>query len=203
MNPKNLRSIGLVFALGLVVPAIQGCCCLGGSGGGSGSTGTCYPTGSTCIDFDGLTVGTQYENGDSFTEDGTLVRFGPFQWSNGTWTLGNTAEVDPGAQAGGSGNSMQLNNVNADFGVGCATRVSLHYGEYGGNVNLRINGELRNTGNFSTLNGATIGGATIAITLISAPGAHNEFATLEATGTITDFAIGGQELWIDDVCIER
>jgi hypothetical protein len=199
-----MRTFALAMGKALACVAIislAACNC--GQGGSSGGSSTCYPAGETCIDFDALALDTNYHNGDSLTEDRTLLMIGPFQWGNGTWTFGNMAEVDPGAKAGGSGNSLQLNNVDATFGVGCATKISVHYGEYGGNVNLRVNGDFRNTDNFSDLTNSSVGGANIVVTLISPAGEHNEFAVLEITGTITDFALGGQELWIDDVCITR
>lgn len=73
--------------------------------------------------------------------------------------------------------------------------LSLNFGEFGGNLNLNLNGEFRNFGNFSELNGQTIGGVAITV----ANGLGNDAGTLQLAGTIKSLAIGGQELWLDNI----
>jgi hypothetical protein len=41
------------------------------------------------------------------------------------------------------------------------------------------------------------------VTVAVVNGLGNDKGRLELTGTIDSFAVGGQELWIDDVCIEK
>ena len=43
-------------------------------------------------------------------------------------------------------------------------RTLLSYGEYGGNINLRINGDCWNAANFADLNGESVGGVTVFVT---------------------------------------
>ena len=71
------------------------------------------------------------------------------------------------------------------------------FGKSGGDINLEINGDFRNFENFSEINTSTIGGCTIEVT----NGLGNDAGTVKVTGTVTQFAVGGQELVIDDICI--
>lgn len=151
-----------------------------------------------CVDFEDLSVGTQYQFQDTFTDSDAVITVEAFQWANGTWTNGNYAQVDDRNRAGGSGLDMQTNNVNLrfDFGMLGVNGLTMALGEYGGNANLQVNGEFRNFGNFADLNGDTVGGATATVV----GGTGNNTGSITLNGNIQSFAVGGQELWIDDVC---
>ena len=79
----------------------------------------------------------------------------------------------------------------------------LRFGEYGGNLNLRINNDFRNFRNFADVHGTTIGGVNVNVL---SGGNGNDSGKIKFTGTIQDqgnwghLAIGGQEFWIDDLC---
>jgi hypothetical protein len=150
---------------------------------------------SANVSFDDLTAGTRYLPGTTFTSDGTDITVGGFTFSSGAAFPGIFAEVETGNLAGGSGLDMQLNNVTLDFAIAPSTSLTLAFGEYGGNVNLGINGILSNVEDFATLNGATVAGVLISVV----NGFGNDRGTLSLTGDINSFFIGGQELWIDDV----
>jgi hypothetical protein len=92
---------------------------------------------------------------------------------------------------------MIVNNIllKFDFG-GPVAGLALRFGEYGGNLNIDINGEFVNFENFADINGAVIGGVNVSVV----NGLGNDQGTLTLLGTIESFAIGGQELFIDDVC---
>lgn len=153
--------------------------------------------GHSASDFEDLTLGTTYHVLDTFTTSGVPVTVKAFQWSNGVWTNGGHTTVENGGRAGGSGNEMNVNNVNLDFGTPVSVSgCSLLFGEYGGNVNVEINGDFRNVFNFSDLNGLTIG--EVHVTVVN--GFGNDKGSLHLTGLISQFAIGGQELWIDPEC---
>jgi hypothetical protein len=95
---------------------------------------------------------------------------------------------------------VQVNNVNLSFDFAVPLReLTMNFGEYGGNLNIQINGVFRNFSNMAELDGTTIGGVGISVV----NGMGNDAGLLELTGRTTDFAIGGQELWIDDVCVLR
>ncbi|RME92164.1 MAG: hypothetical protein D6766_10520 [Verrucomicrobia bacterium] len=104
--------------------------------------------------------------------------------------------VDTSQQAGHSGQDLNLNNINARLTFrACMAELTLHFGHYGGNVNLEINGELANVGAPSDLDGKTLGGATIHVFMTDATKGR-----LQVVGIIETMAIGGQELWIDHIC---
>jgi len=152
-----------------------------------------------CIDFEDPPLNTVYKVGDTFNDSGVDIDVEGFQWSNSTWTLNGYVEVENGGQAGGSGQEMRLNNASLDFHFLTPwSGLSLLFGEYGGNLNIIINGTLKNFEDFIDINGATIGGVNVSVVNLPAP--DDDKGTLTLSGTIKAFSIGGQELWIDDVC---
>jgi hypothetical protein len=154
-----------------------------------------------CVVFDPLPLGSVYTAGAAFTEGAVVMKVGPFQWLNGIWTWNGYAEVDGGGAAGGSGQDLRLNNatVSFDFG-GPVTAIKCALGEYGGNINLEVNGALWNFDDFSKLPGTSLGGVSVTSTVTPTTFPTGEIGSLVLAGTITSFSIGGQELWIDDVC---
>lgn len=151
--------------------------------------------GRPASDFEDLILGTEYKVGDIFTTRGTPVTVKPFQYSGGGWTADGYTKVVNLGLAGGSDNEMNANNVNLDFGIPVSVSgCSLLFGEYGGNINVEINGDFRNVPDFSDLNGLTIGGVQVTVVDLG-----SSKGSLKLVGTINQFAIGGQELWLDDV----
>ena len=149
-----------------------------------------------CVDFEDLIVDTVYVVTDTFTDSGATITVKQFQYTGGTWTSDGTAMVDDELQAGGSGLDINCNNVNLNFDFGSPLNgLSLLYGEYGGNLNIDINGVFQNFDDFANIDGSTIGGVTVAVTDF---GGNKGKLTL--SGVINSFDIGGQELWVDDVC---
>ena len=106
-------------------------------------------------------------------------------------------EVGNRGLAGGSGNELQVNNINLafDFG-GPVAGLTLNAFDGGGNLNIEVNGDFVNFGQIGEIDGKEIGGVKVSVVPI--PGTRAVRVTLQ--GTINSFAIGGQELWIDDVC---
>ena len=150
-----------------------------------------------CIDFESLSLGTRFNVNATFTEAGVTIAAVDFQWSNGTMTSDGFTEVESGGLAGGFGQEMWVNNILLQFDFGEIVQgLTLQFGEFGGNLNVEINGEFVNFGAFSELDGATIGGVNVSVT----NGFGNNQGTLKLSGSIDSFAIGGQELWIDNVC---
>jgi uncharacterized repeat protein (TIGR01451 family) len=156
--------------------------------------------GAATIDFEDLPLGDEYEVGDTFTTSGIPVNVEPFQWSNGIWTSNGYTKVVNGGHAGGAGNEMVVNNVNLDFGFGTPIEsFSLLFGEYGGNLNIEVNGDLRNFENLDGIDGLTIGGVGVSVI----GGSGGDKGHLILTGAIEQFAIGGQEFYIDDVSFAK
>jgi len=148
-------------------------------------------------DFEDLPLGATYYVQDTFTTHGISVEGKEFQWSNGQWTREGYAKVVDQGNAGGSGNEMQLNNINLEFYFPNTptSGISLLFGETGGNLNLSVNGNFLNFENLADINGTTIGGVHVSVV----NGFGNDMGVLTLAGAINQFAIGGQELWIDDV----
>jgi hypothetical protein len=84
----------------------------------------------------------------------------------------------------------------------------IRFGEYGGNLNIAINGDFRNFNNFADINMSSIGGVAVEVTgglgndtgLVLLDGVINRVTLTPPgldTGGVTNFIIGGQELAID------
>lgn len=143
-----------------------------------------------CVDFDQQDSANSYAVGDTLTDNGVRVTFKDFFFSSGEPYSDGSASINPE----NIGNSMTPGNINADFAFTFPLeRLSFSYADGGGNVNLEINGILSNVGNLSELDGTTVDGVTISV-----DGIRAGVVTLE--GDITQVAIGGQELSIDNVC---
>lgn len=147
------------------------------------------------VTFDDLTLGTTYTPGDVFTSDGTDITVRDFVFSDGSPFAGGFTEVENGGLAGGSGQEMEVNNVNLAFGFAPATSLMMNFGEFGGNLNLTINGVFSNFSNFADLDGMTIAGVDVSVT----NGFGSDRGVLALSGLVNEFIVGGQELWIDDV----
>ncbi|MBN2243975.1 MAG: hypothetical protein JW793_14910 [Acidobacteria bacterium] len=152
---------------------------------------------SGCVDFESMMLGTEYNVGDTFTDSGADLSVLSFTWANGNPTSSGYARIDPALLAGGTGQGVWLNNVNLGIDFGCKVKgLTLLFGEYGGNLNIAINGDFRNFSNFADINGLNIGDVIVEVT----GGSGNDTGTITLTGVIRSFAVGGQELIIDTVC---
>ncbi|TKJ30797.1 MAG: hypothetical protein CEE40_03815 [Chloroflexi bacterium B3_Chlor] len=161
--------------------------------------GDCAPAPEVveCVDFEDLPLGTQYHVPERFTDSGVEITVRAFQWDNGDWTTDGFAEVSDTWDAGGSGHGMIVNNVNLDFDFCCTvSELTLKFGEYGGNLNIDVNGIFKNFENFADIDGSNFDGVTVTVT----DGLGNDTGTLTLSGPITSFALGGQELVIDEIC---
>jgi len=161
-------------------------------------TPTPTPVVLDCIGFEDLALGTRYHVPDRFMDSEVEMTVRAFQWGNGEWSTDGFTEVDDEGRAGGSGQEMWINNVNLDFDFCCVLEkgLTLRFGEYGGNLNIEINGIFKEFENFVDIDGANFDGVTVTVT----NGLGNDTGTLTLKGQIWSFALGGQELWIDDVC---
>jgi hypothetical protein len=152
---------------------------------------------SNCVDFEDPLLGAQYNVGDVFFDSGVQLTAVDFFWSNGNPAVGGYAEISNAGLAGGTGQEIQLNNISLDFAFPVPPdRLTLRFGEYGGNLNIKINNIFINFDNFADLNGLVIGGVTVTVV----NGMGNDEGELILEGNLQTFWVGGQELWIDDVC---
>lgn len=152
------------------------------------------------VDFEDLALGTTYIVGDSIATGGIKITTDPFQWSGGGWTSDGYARVGNSGMAGGIGLEMVVNNINLVFHPGGWGAATIDYGEYGGNLNIEINGAFVNFENFKDIDGMNIGGVLVAVVDYGTPGQCA--GRLYLTGPINTFSIGGQELAIDNVVLQ-
>jgi hypothetical protein len=159
------------------------------------------PLFAQAIDFEDLTLGQVYDldaatvaDPASFTTDGVGVTLSQFFFGGGGSTTNGFSEVGNSGNAGGAGNELEVNNVNLNFNFGQPiAKLEITFGEFGGNVNFTVNGDFQNAENFQALP-ANVGGAAYSVTATNTPGSR-----ITVDGTISSFAIGGQELWIDNI----
>lgn len=149
--------------------------------------------------WDDLVVGDTYFTGMSLISDGVAVNFACFEWTPPAGsTCNGKAVVFDRLDACGFNYDLNLNNINAvmDFAgsTGPQTDLRVLYGEYGGNINLAVNGDFANAEDFIDLDGTTLGGVTIKV-YPNGPGAP--CGVILFAGITEKLAIGGQELWID------
>ncbi len=153
-----------------------------------------------CIDYEMLALGKTFVVGDTFMDSGHWHTVRPFQWSDGKWTNSGRVQVTGNNQAGHVGQELTINNANVQLHLPNPVEdITLHFGEYGGNLNIRINGDFRNFDDMQDINGAVIGGVSVTVT----GGNGNDKGTLTLKGTIHEFMIGGQEFHIDHICIGK
>lgn len=144
------------------------------------------------LEFEDLTTNTDYNNGTTFATDGVTVNVVDFYFSNGDPYSGGSAFVaDPAID---SGKGLCMGNVNLEFEFDPATTIAFEYAEFGGNVNLTVNGILLNEDDFLDMHGSN---AVPGVTIDVNDSMNEGIVTL--TGNITEFCVGGQELCIDNV----
>lgn len=153
-----------------------------------------------CVDFEDPALGSTYAVGTALVDSGQSMTFAAFQLVTGGYATGGYGQIAvPGwCEAGGSGQELVLNNINVQFDFpSLEDGVVIQFGEYGGNVNVNINGDFRNELNFSSVSGS-VGGVVVSCAGAGCNGAGQ--GTLYLVGTVTSLSIGGQEFCIDDVC---
>lgn len=152
-----------------------------------------------CLKFSDLNAGASYSVGETITTSGKNIVVERFQWGDGVWTSSGTARVDTRNYAGGSGHDLNARNVNLHFLLDYPLeKLAFSFGELGGNNNISVNGDFRNVNDLVSLDGSVVGGVQIIVT--ASQEGNNWYGEMVLEGTINDFTIGGQELWIDDIC---
>ena len=148
-----------------------------------------------CATFEGQTVGAQVVSGDTLIDNGIPIAIGDF--NAGRVITSNFGRIDDGLMAGGLGLDIEVNNVTLAFGFPYPLEgVTLTFGDYGGTINLVIDGELLIRGSVAALAGTSASGVLIEVEQFD----PSPTGTVALSGDIDEFGIGGQELWIDEVC---
>ncbi len=153
--------------------------------------------GPTCVSF-GL-QSANHHVGDTFVDGGQTFQAVPHIWADNTVFAGGTLGIVGTTLAGGTANEIKLNNIGISTTFASAMySVSFKFGEYGGNINLRVNGALANFADFNDIDGTMIGGALASVV----NGFGNDMGSVTLNGSVTQLSVSGQELWIDDLCFE-
>ena len=164
-------------------------------------TVSCVPLPSTdedgnqaCLHFEDKNVGDLFDVGNAFTTGEVEIRV-----EQGTWSSSGRLRIDNRGYARGSGRDLNLGNANAHFMLPYpVTSIELVFGELGGDNKISINGTLQEPRDLVELNGTVIDGVSVFV--FAVPEGNNWHGTVVLQGAIQDFALGGQELWIDEVC---
>jgi hypothetical protein len=166
----------------------------------------CRPPKVRCVDFGpppallteyGTPVG-QSPGAPAFTQSGIPVFVDTFQWGGGGTTFGS-ARIEAASAGFGTGQVIRVNNINLEFDLAAAPGpvVTFAFLDLGGIENLTVNG-IRHLGEFTTAP-TSLGGVTVSVAVTPVPGGKRGKVTL--TGNVQKLGIGGQELWLDDVCV--
>lgn len=155
-----------------------------------------------CKRFSDLTPATRYKVGDVIKTSKSEIVVEKFQWNSGTWVTSGEAIVDTRTYSHGSGKDINIKNVNLNFKLNYPlSKITLKFGELGGNNNIKINNTFKNVPDLIELNGTTIDG--VLINIDAAKQGNNWYGAMEFRGNLNSFSIGGQELWIDDLCYKK
>jgi concanavalin A-like lectin/glucanase superfamily protein len=160
-----------------------------------------------CVDFEPpIAVGTQY-GAPAGQPSGTVVittnaiAVAVADFEVGGNTFFDSASVVAAPPALGTGQVLQVNNISLDvdfsalpFAVG---EVRFDYLDLGGTENLGVNGSSVFAGELASAP-ASVGGVAVSVT--ASPVAGGTRGTVVLTGSVTSLRVGGQELWIDNIC---
>ena len=160
-----------------------------------------------CVNFESpLSIGETYGRpagqriGDlAFIEDNIHVTVDNF-YTRGQTVYFEYAEILSPPSGFGSGQSIHATNINLRFDFSSlgypVTRASFQYQDMGGLVNLATD-DVAFRGELSEYAGS-LGLASVEVTSTLVDG--GERGTVVLTGAMDGIIIGGENIWIDDVC---
>ena len=147
--------------------------------------------------FEDLQLGTMYVNEDSFTTGDYTHYVKHFTWSDGTETVKGSVSVENGGMACSFNNELHYNNATTHIertDGDWMNNMSFKFGEWGGNLNMEINGDFKNFENMLDIDGVTIGGVLVTVDW---GGGGNDCGQVSFTGDMSYIRMGGQEYWVD------
>ena len=154
-----------------------------------------------CIDFEDAFDGAQLTPNTTMLEDRVgfqaVIVGESFTAMDGTVIANGNAQIGTSGNSGGNGQDLGLFGITVGFDFGrTLSGLALNFGEFGGNINVEVNGDFRVVENFHDLNGLDVGGVRLIVT----GGNGNDQGVFQVNGEVRSFKIGGQELWIDQIC---
>ncbi len=170
-----------------------------------GAAGPCL----YAVDYETLPMGNTYGTpaghspGDwAFNEGGIDVYVVDFD--AGGIILFNEMTVVPGFGPLGPIQVMKVDNISQLFDLAplgiTTTEVSFEYIDFGGTENLAINGSPLQIGDLHTFSGMTLGGVYVSV--VTWPFGLGVYGEVTLTGNVQTLQVGGQEFWMDDVCVK-
>jgi hypothetical protein len=152
-----------------------------------------------CVTFTDQTPQMEYGVGDVITSSGIEIAVEKFQRADGTWSTDGKVVVDTRNYSKGSGNDLNTRAANVRFMFDYPINgIKLKFGELGGYNNIHVNNEFQFVEDLVSLDNTTIGGVQVKIDAVQQ--GNNWYGRMTLDGTINGFMIGGQELWLDDIC---
>jgi FlgD Ig-like domain len=164
------------------------------------------------VDHESLTLGKTWDGssvspGDwIFNENGIDVTIHELDW--GTGGLGfNFCRVEtPIVVDFGYNHVMNLNNVCNRYHINSlaipVASVTFEYLDLGGTENLQVNGATLFVGNLPSFPNNVAPGVTMIVNTFPV-GIGGERAVVELYGDVQDLLVGGQEFYIDDICVNK
>ena len=153
--------------------------------------------------WDNAALGSVYSCGDSIYPNGVLTKFYQIIDCNG-WSHCGSAQVVQGGPPCNVDQRLNLNNIAVSFEFaafsGPEDNLFMTFGQYGGFMNISINGSRRVCfTQMGQLDGQTLGGVTMQVT----NGFGNGCGTIAFIGTVDSLLLAGQEYWIDGICVPQ
>jgi hypothetical protein len=154
-----------------------------------------------CYSAESVPDGMSYHVRNGIVAPDHAIRFVSFTTPDGQ-SLEGTAKVTSRNVNGTIVKGVELTRiaVRHDATASPAT-VVIQFADFGGGVNLRINGVAVVAAHFGQLNGRQIGGATVLVQE-TAPGPAR-VGTLRLTGPLASFTVGGQSVLLQQACSTR
>lgn len=163
------------------------------------------PASEVCNRFSSLVVGEQYQPKAAIAPDPPLAYFLTMHIniSTGGSTANRYSEVAATTKAGRTSPELYLHDVGiaAQFSL-LMQEVRVAFRETGSTHQtfaLTVNGETTAFSTFTELHNKQLGGATLAVT----NGGQRGQGELIIAGKVKSLAIGGEELWLDDLCFTQ
>lgn len=161
------------------------------------------------VDHESLPLGKTWDSGTVspgdwiFNEAGIDVTIHELDW--GTGGLGfNFCRVETSPGVGfGFNQVMNLNNVTNRYHINslgiAVAGVSFEYLDFGGTENLQVNGAMLHVGNLPSFPPNVAPGVTMVVTTYPVGG--GERAEVQLFGDVQELLVGGQEFYIDEICV--
>ena len=148
--------------------------------------------------WEDIPLGTTGSVGGTATSDGVAGTLDCFVYADWSTTCTGSARIDPMIPGCNDGHRITLTNITVSLdyigSIGPVVDPVYAFGEYGGNINLEINGDFRNFDDMLDVNGATIGGCLVQVL---AGGTGNDCGLVRFNGVVDKLRVGGQEFWWD------